>query len=322
VLAEPRHLPLETVDGLRPPRPGFPYFAHADRFPLAATVTEYSAVNAWWLADASFLAYGNAAFIEDAFGKSPLPGLSWQLDWLGTPDNNRGIVLTNEETLVVVFRGTRLEVKSPFSATEVVLINADDLWTDSQFLPAVHDAGGRVHTGFLSAFAEVSSCFETIVQTRLTGRRLFLTGHSLGGALATLAAAHIGPDRVDGLYTYGCPRVGDAVFAAALSVDSYFRFVQGEDWVPAVPPELLGYVHAGTLQRVSGGPDRKFWGDLAGAAGDLIGALTSMAKELRLDMGELPFKISGLVDHAPIYYATLLWNSLLRECNPSQRTFS
>ena len=36
----------------------------------------------------------------------------------------------------------------------------------------------------------------------------------------------------------------------------------------------------------------------------------SMAKAIRVDAGELPFKVAGLADHAPIYYATLLWNVL------------
>ena len=126
-----------------------------------------------------------------------------------------------------------------------------------------------------------------------------------------LAAAHAGPARVRGLYTYGCPRVGDAAFSAALSVDSHFRFVYGEDWVPTVPPMFLGYVHTGTLLRVAGGPRRQFWEDLVGTTGDLVTAVATMAKELRLNVDKLPFRISGLVDHAPIKYATHLWNALL-----------
>ena len=51
---ESRPLPQETVTGLPAPG-GFPYFAYADRFPFQAAATEYSPINAWWLADASFL---------------------------------------------------------------------------------------------------------------------------------------------------------------------------------------------------------------------------------------------------------------------------
>ena len=59
------------------------------------------------------------------------------------------MVLTNDAAIVVVFRGTRLQVHSLLDAAEVVLLNQNDLWTDGQFFPAVHRAGGKVHAGFL-----------------------------------------------------------------------------------------------------------------------------------------------------------------------------
>ena len=61
---EPREPPVETIHGLRPPLAGFPYFANADRFPFEPTASAESPVNAWWLADASFLAYGSADFVD------------------------------------------------------------------------------------------------------------------------------------------------------------------------------------------------------------------------------------------------------------------
>ncbi len=145
-----RPLPPETVTGLRPPQAGFPYFAHADRFRFQPAATEYSAINAWWLADASFLVYGDAAFIEDAIAGSPLPMLGFDKPgWLGTRDDNRGMVLASDEALVAVFRGTRLQVHTVLDVAELVLINQQDLWTDGNLLPAVFAAGGRVHAGFL-----------------------------------------------------------------------------------------------------------------------------------------------------------------------------
>jgi triacylglycerol lipase len=311
VLLATRPLPPETVEGLRPPRDGFPYFAHSNRLPFLPDISGYSATNAWWLADACFLVYGDAAFVEDALEQTPLPGQGFRLDWLGTPDDNRGMALKSDSAVIVIFRGTRLQVHTLLDAAEVVLINQDDLWTDSQFLPAVHQAGGRVHSGFLKAFAEVRDRLDAIVRAKRPGQKLWLAGHSLGGALATLAAAHLGRDAVQGLYTYGCPRVGDAAFAGVLPERSHCRFVHRDDWVTTVPPEFLGYVHAGTPQPVPGGPPRNFWGDVTGGAEGFARALPAMARELRLSVGELPFKVAGLADHAPIYYATLLWNVLV-----------
>ncbi len=307
-----RPLPPETVTGLRPPQAGFPYFAHADRLRFQPDATEHSVINSWWLADASFLVYGDAAFIEDAIAISPLPTLGFDKpDWLGTRDDNRGMILANDEALVIVFRGTRLQAHTILDVAELVLINQQDLWTDTNLLPAVFTAGGRVHAGFLSAFKDVSDRLDALVRTKAPRQRLWLTGHSLGGALATLAAAHLGSSVVQGLSTYGCPRVGDTAFTSVLPRRSYDRFVHRDDWVATVPPEILGYAHAGTLRVVPGSPPRSFWRDLVTGAESLTAAVKAMAADLRLDVGQLPFSVAGLADHAPVYYATLLWNALL-----------
>lgn len=303
--------PSETVTGLRPPRVGFPYFANANRFRFEPDAMEYSAINAWWLADASFLVYGDAPFIENAIARSPLPALGFDKPgWLGARDDNRGMVLVSEEALVVVFRGTRLQVHAVLDIAEIVLINQQDLWTDAALLPAVFAAGGRVHAGFLKAFKDVSDRLDAVVAQKTPRQRLWLTGHSMGGALATLAAAHLGSSAVQGLSTYGCPRVGDAAFTSVLPRQAYDRFVHRDDWVATVPPAILGYVHAGTLRVVPGSPPRSFWRDLASGAESLTTALKAMTSEPRLDAGLFPFSVAGLADHAPIYYATLLWNAL------------
>ena len=149
-----------------------------------------------------------------------------------------------------------------------------------------------------------------MVANRRPTQRIWLTGHSLGGALATLAAAHLGPETIQGLYTFGCPRVGDAPFASVLPAQSYVRFVHRDDWVPTVPPGILGYVHAGALHSLIGTP-RNFLDDLTTGAKEMAAALRAMAANSCLNTGTLPFRISGLADHAPVYYATLLWNALV-----------
>ena len=315
---EPRPLPKDTIEGLRPPRTGFPYFAHADRYPFRPTATDYSAVNAWWLADASFLVYGSAAFIEEALARSPLPSLGFELGWLGTAEDNRGMVLSSESALVIVFRGTRLQVHTVLDAAEVILIDQADLWTDSQFLPVAAHVGGRVHAGFLRAFVEISDELDAIVAARRPGQTVWLAGHSLGGALATLAAAHLGEATVQGMYTYGSPRVGDAAFVGTLPTRGHYRLVHRDDWVPSVPPEMLGNVHAGTHRQVPGSPPRRFRDEVASGAKTSAAALAAWVKELKLKFGELPLHLPGLVDHAPIYYATLLWNALIAEQQDGQ----
>ncbi len=315
---QPRELPAETVDGLRPPRANFPYFAHADAFPFQSHAGDYSPVNAWWLADACLLVYGSAKFVEDAIQLSPIVDQGYELSWLGTADDNRGMVLTSSQAIIVVFRGTRVQKHTLLDKAELVLINQNDLWTDGQFFPAVSKAGGRVHSGFSKAYAEVNAQLDSLVRNKHPDQAVWLTGHSLGGALAVLAAAHLGGEAIHGLYSYGCPRVGDASFAKAFTSARCCRFVHRSDFIPTIPPEVLGYRHVGELHDVPGSPARSFWEDVGAGATGLKSALLAMAKELRVNVGDLPLKVAGIADHSPIYYATLLWNALLAGRAPDE----
>ena len=306
-------MPTETVNGLTPPLPGFPFFANADRFPFEPTASECPSVNAWWLADASFLVYGDGDFIEDALRETPLPDLGYEIEWLGERDDNRGMALINEESMIVIFRGTRLEQHKLLGESEAILMNQNDFKTNSRFLPTALDAGGKVHRGFLSAFAEVSDDLDEIVSTKTPDQSLWLTGHSLGGALAVIAAAHIELFHVQGICTFGCPRVGNEAFANALPNEQHARYTFRDDWVPSLPPEITGYRHGGDQRDVPGCEPRKFLDDFSRGSKTVWAVAKSVAKELKVDLGELPMKIGGLADHAPIYYASLLWNDFLKQ---------
>ena len=74
---------------------------------------------------------------------------------------------------------------------------------------------------------------------------VFYTGHSLGAALATLAAVRRPPKAV---YTFGSPRVGNEAFAATLRDVRMYRVVDGEDVVTTLPPKVLGFRHVGEEQ--------------------------------------------------------------------------
>lgn len=73
-----------------------------------------------------------------------------------------------------------------------------------------------------------------------------VTGHSLGGALAYLLGAHLGPSCAY-LETFEAPRVGDQAFCQWMDsrCPSHYRDVIVGDVVPHAPPEILGYRHAG-----------------------------------------------------------------------------
>jgi hypothetical protein len=74
--------------------------------------------------------------------------------------------------------------------------------------------------------------------------RIFVTGHSLGGALAVLTADRIAGARVAGVYTFGMPRPGTAIFAERYMTTALgartFRLVHADDLVPTVAPSDFG----------------------------------------------------------------------------------
>ena len=123
-----------------------------------------------------------------------------------------------------------------------------DWIVDAQFLRTeVHC--GEVHMGFWKAWLGVKQFLREV--PRLASRPVFFTGHSLGGALAQIAAKYFAVQGVliGGVYTFGSPRVWDGL--AAASYNNYlraatFNLVNACDPVPLLPPLLAGYRDAGT----------------------------------------------------------------------------
>ncbi|KAF9461464.1 alpha/beta-hydrolase, partial [Collybia nuda] len=118
-------------------------------------------------------------------------------------------------------------------------------------------AGVMVHTGFLTAQAPLLRITIEDVQSQLVGHPKYsvvTTGHSLGGALSTLAGItlkQILPDVKVRIYTYGQPRVGNAGLAKWVDTSfghaNLFRSVHTTDTVPHLPPTLFlpNYTHHG-----------------------------------------------------------------------------
>ena len=138
-----------------------------------------------------------------------------------------------------------------------------------------------VHTGFERAFAGIKDDLAPLLTART--KPIMFTGHSLGGALAVLAAQHAHQAGVTPLavYTFGQPRVGGDAFATGyrplLSATTY-RLVHGHDIVPSLPMSRLGYRHSGYM--LACGTNEKF-----------------QISELSADhLGDLPAFIQSLVD--------------------------
>ena len=102
---------------------------------------------------------------------------------------------------------------------------------------------GRVHQGFLDAFMPVRGRVDRYMP-RAAGLPIYITGHSRGGALAILEAAHLSGWGLEACHTLGTPRVGDKEFAGSLQTPVY-RVVNPLDAVPRVPARSQGYSHSG-----------------------------------------------------------------------------
>jgi triacylglycerol lipase len=131
----------------------------------------------------------------------------------------------------------------------------EDLTTDGDCKLVPGPFGNdRAHSGFTKGLDLVwDEMLMALEQLRNSNQTVWISGHSLGGGLATLAAARLakaGAIPVQGLYTFGCPRVGDGAFKEAFDarlVRRAFRFVNHSDIVPRVPMRSMNYKHVGTV---------------------------------------------------------------------------
>src|SRR5262245_42135886 len=154
--------------------------------------------------------------------------------------DTEAMVAETDKFVVVAFRGTssRAHLKTDMQAR----LNVARVAVDGRSV--------RVHAGFYAAFRKIEAKLREVLIGQDEAKAVYLTGHSLGGALALVAAAAFGGndklgDRIAAVYTFGAPRVGGADFPNLVKAPHY-RVVNSGDVVPHVPPNwLTGYVHTG-----------------------------------------------------------------------------
>jgi len=100
---------------------------------------------------------------------------------------------------------------------------------------------GSAHEGFLQLYCSIRPAIIEALSLPGGRRKLFVAGHSLGAALATLALPDIEASakvKIDALYTFGSPRAGDDAFVKAFNRDycrRSFRVANTSDIVTQVP---------------------------------------------------------------------------------------
>jgi triacylglycerol lipase len=157
--------------------------------------------------------------------------------------------LTDTKCLIASGRGVTM---IGFGGTDPV--NFANWITDFSFRPTQD-----VHGGFRAAVDVVANdILDVASAARKDGNAVIITGHSLGGALAVLAASRLHDNGLPPqmVYTFGMPRVGQPIFADGYNTalgERTFRLRHGNDVVPLVPLPTMGpyaFRHVGRFLQI------------------------------------------------------------------------
>lgn len=228
----------------------------------------YTRGNAWMFAVVS-----QAAYLDENGFKAALPTSlgPWGTRPISHVETDTQVfVASSERAVLVAFRGTETlrdaltDVQYELSPSQRMAMRNDgptERGSDSSRRmvdanPAADSGSGteRVHPGFAKAVDAVWKDLEAVLAAATDGKTpaIHFCGHSLGGALAVLAADRwrksAAGRRVAGVYTYGQPRCVDSDFASRLDRqlgERIYRHVNHRDAVPRLPPRSFGYQHTG-----------------------------------------------------------------------------
>jgi hypothetical protein len=285
---------------------GYEPLERAQDFAFQPRSNTYSRVNAWWLAEASWLAYW-----KDANAVARLfhdrAGMTCELVAVNGAE---AYVATAPTFAIVAFRGTQPD-------------DWEDILDDACFATVQWDAG-YVHDGFARRLGHLNEEMQRRIGNLPADCPVWFTGHSLGAAVATLAA-YRHRAKTGGVYTFGSPLVGNAIFSgsfADIRRPSY-RYVNDHDVVTRVPPAPFAipnglYTHVADMR----------WIDKEGNVGTAMPSLSQFVRTVFgspraiLDVVELhaahalgvitlrrqPTLPDSLRDHSPLYYVLHCWN--------------
>jgi hypothetical protein len=274
--------------------------------------------NATALAQASDLAYlgpdAGAKAYRDEFGMDAR---------LFSVGNTQAWVAGNDDHLLVAFRGTEaptsIEGLKDWLLTDAVnllILPEGRLGTDL----VAAGVGARFHMGFVNALADIWGPVQEAVEAELKrkDRPLWVTGHSLGGALAMLSTWMFNRKflPVHQVYTYGAPMIGNSAASEAFDrafPEKIYRYVNSDDPVPRLPTlSLIANDYSHCLKEVS-----------LGAVGDSVSNALELFKQVGsgavngllnpTQLGEFWDNIRGRVAaHALESYRKLILEGLAR----------
>ena len=196
-------------------------------------------------------------------------------------DGAQAFRFANEHDVVLACRGTE--------PTEW-----NDIRADANAVMAVVGSFGKVHTGFNREVDDLWPVLEGTI--RGDDKPVWFSGHSLGGAMATICAYRCATSSIVNspmeLHTFGSPRVGCRRWIRHAQVVHY-RWVHNNDVVTRVPPVWMGYRHCGS----------EVYLDRHGRIRKLVGVWRSRDRWRGLIGGLMRWKLDLLTDHSIRQYA-------------------
>jgi len=231
---------------------------------FAAQALSFASANAVVLAALSKAAYGDSASAQVAAASFGLTSFQW-IDLTEQFRDVYGFVAGGPEYVVVAFRGTDpRDWKNWMTDLQATASPFDWLFQGA-------GAVGEVHAGFghavFDAWTKIQWALNQVMPkppadsdpgkvANKTQRTLWLTGHSLGAALAVLTGAAFSmwtdevKRQVNGIYTFGQPRIGLYRFCGNYDHQLHsktFRFVNKRDLVPRIPFRGWDYADVGQM---------------------------------------------------------------------------
>jgi triacylglycerol lipase len=297
-----KKIPRITLKNISPPFKDYDYYRDYKEYGFQFNATSFNIINAWWLAEASTLVYADENFVRTQFRRVGLRMVKF-FDHQST----QCFVASNDKFAIIAFRGSEIwKRKGKFDLNKILA----DLKADVDIRLTDWPGGGKVHRGFKDALDEV--WLELAVYIRRLkdqGCKIWITGHSLGAALATLAADRYA--NVQGVYTFGSPRVGDGAFKKNFDAEAY-RIVNNQDIATRVPPPGW-YKHVGDIKFIDGeGNIHDHIIEKEGLANqprdELYGQETSNHPNKRDSASLIP---QSFKDHVPLLYTIHLWNNVV-----------
>ena len=325
--------PKNDFQRIRPSNEDYDYFEESHLYPFNYSAQGFDNINAWRLSDSAFLAYTSNSFAKQQFEKL---GLNKFQPF--SKGSTQCYVANNDEYSILSFRGTEIQDSN----------GIQDFIIDIRFNLTESLIGGKVHDGFKEAldliWYENSGLHEYLQQliTENPTIKLWFTGHSLGAALAVLAAGRF--RHFQGLYTYGCPKIGNSEFTNSFPLKSnFYRFVNNSDLIPDLPftdpvvsqtttndipfikdfglpripipipkfpeqyqqiGELKYFDRDGNLASRTDSLDI-FFDRVLGTTNNLVGSASNL---MQLRLANFP---ASIADHAPIFYSVNTRNSFV-----------